>query len=70
MMPDKLITIALKRPARVPPTMAVFRFSFLQRPAMGEAVASMGVPVETAVATTSVGSLDETGVDGAGVSVT
>jgi hypothetical protein len=46
----------LKTAVRVPPTMAVSCFSFAQVLAGGVGVASKGVPVETAVAATSLGS--------------
>lgn len=54
--------IAPKRPPMVAPTTAVWCLSFLQTSERGAAFASNGVPVETAVATTCVGSEAEEGV--------
>jgi hypothetical protein len=55
--------IAPNRLPIVPPTMAVWRFSFAQVLTAGIAVAVKGVPVETAVAATSMGSLVVVGVE-------
>lgn len=52
----------LHTPVMVPPTIAVSRFSFAQTLACGAVVVSKGFPVETALATTSVGALVAVGV--------